>query len=176
MNITRYSVTNYDYATSRSYEDLVAAFEQAVADAENGQVAKALAEAQNAGQWESALGRLFGPSGFVRTFSMDHGRWLSFYGAPAKAKKYVYGNPVVAETMLRHDVRAGLQLPLSLLIYENKQGKGCISFDLPSTLTSFTHQLDLTSAAQALDAKLLAFVEQLVGAAPEPAPPGTPGQ
>lgn len=94
---------------------------------------------------------------------MDHGRWLGFYGISAKAKKYTFGNPIVAETLLRHGTRAGLQVPLSLLIFEDAHGRSCVTYDLPSSVLRFIDSPELQQAAAALDAKLTGFIEKLTG-------------
>lgn len=162
--ITRYTVENREHVSAKSYEEVLAAFETAVGDAEHGEVNEALNAVDNAEDWERAMTALFGPAGFVRVFSLDHGRWLGFYGTAAKARKYIYGNPVVAETMLRHDLRGGLQVPLSIMIWEDGDGLARISYDLPSSTMGFIDDPALAEAARALDAKLIAFVEGLTGA------------
>ena len=162
--INRYTVENREHVSEKSYEEMVAAFETAVGDAEHHEVIDALDAAENAAQWQRAVTAMFGPAGFVRVFSIDHGRWMSFYGAKVKAKKYVYGNPLVAETMLAHDLRAGLQVPLSIMIREDADGHARVSYDLPSSVMSFLDSPELAKAARALDAKLTAFVEELTGA------------
>ena len=162
--ITKYTVESREHVSAKSYEEVVSAFEAAVGDAEHGEVVEALKAADNAGDWERAVTALFGTAGFVRVFALDHGRWLGFYGTKAKARKYVYGNPMVAETMLRHDLRAGLQVPLSIMIWEDADGHARVSYDLPSSVMSFIDHPDLAKAASALDAKVIALVEELTGA------------
>ena len=161
--ITTYAVENHQHVSDKTYEELIAEFEEVTGDGELGLVTQALSAARTAQEWEESLKDLMGPSGFGRAFSMDHGRWLGFYGTPAKAKKYVYGNPVVAETIVRHDTRAGLQVPISLLIYEDADGHGCVTYDLPSSLMRFIDNPELRQAVAALDAKVTSFVEKLTG-------------
>jgi hypothetical protein len=162
--IENYTVQHYEHVSTKSYEDVVREFETAVADAEHGEFAKAAESATTSSEWEANLNALFGPSGFIRVFSIDHGHWMGLYGAPAKAKKYIYGNPIVAWTMLQHDVRAGVQVPLSLMIYETPDGEVRVSYDLPSSVMGFIHDDALAEAASGLDAKLTAFVTELAGA------------
>ena len=130
---------------------------------EQGQLAQALSAANTAQEWEESLEELMGSSGFGRAFSMDHGRWLGFYGTSAKVKKYLFGNPIVAETLLRHDSRAGQHVPLSLVIYEDAEGHGCVAYDLPSSILGFIDNPELHDAAAALDAKVISFMEKLTG-------------
>jgi hypothetical protein len=58
--ITKYTVENDEYVTDKTSE--------------------------NAGEWEESINKCFGPSGFLRFFTVDHGRWMGFYGREAKAK------------------------------------------------------------------------------------------
>ena len=87
----------------------MAAFEAVVADRQHGEFQSAFTDADRSADssesWEKALGSLFGPSGFMYVFAIDFGTLLGWYGNPQKAKMYIYGNPIVAETMLRHDIR-----------------------------------------------------------------------
>jgi uncharacterized protein (DUF302 family) len=162
--IENYTVQHYEHVSTKSYDELVREFETAVGNAEHGELAKAGEAAANRSEWEANLNALFGSSGFMRVFSIDHGNWLGFYGVAAKAKKYVFGNPIVAWSMLRHDLRAGAQVPLSLMIYETPGGEVRVSYDLPSSVLGFIHDDDLAEAASGLDAKLTAFVAELAGA------------
>ena len=40
--------------------------------------------------------------------SVDHGVWLARIGLNASARMYTIGNPLIARTMLEHDIAAGL--------------------------------------------------------------------
>src|SRR3546814_9575224 len=64
-----------------------------------------------------------GSSGFMRFSVIDHGRWLAVMGRQAQALMIVLGNPLIAWTMLRHDVAAGLNVPVRLSIHEDPEGK-----------------------------------------------------
>lgn len=100
-------------------------------------------------------------SGFMRFQLFDHGGWLGLYGIQAKCRLYILGNPLIAETMLRHDIRAGLNVPVRLIIYETKAGEARLGYDLPSSLMSPLRNADVTAAAEKLDAKLAALVEHV---------------
>jgi uncharacterized protein (DUF302 family) len=107
---------------------------------------------------------LFGPSGFTRVFSLDTGQLISWYGKPAKAKMYIYGNPIIAASMLVHDIRAAGRVPLQILIYEAENGEVTLGYDLPSTIMSRFGNKELDAAALELDKKLVAFATELTGA------------
>jgi uncharacterized protein (DUF302 family) len=67
--------------------------------------------------------------------------------------------------MLMHDIGAGLNVPLKVMIYEDaKSGTTRFAHDLPSSLMSRLGNADVASAAWALDAKLAALAELVTGA------------
>jgi uncharacterized protein (DUF302 family) len=54
----------------------------------------------------------------MRFLTVDHGAWLARIGLKAKARMYTIGNPLIARTMLEHNIAAGLNVPVRLMIYE----------------------------------------------------------
>jgi hypothetical protein len=162
-------VRYHEHVSTKSYEELIAAFEDAVAEADPAAIADTVTAASNSTDsrqtWESATKSLPGPSGFVRILSLNTGELTSWYGKPAKAKMYIFGNPLIAATMLIHDIRVAGRVPLQLLIYEADNGEARLSYDLPSTLMSRFGNAQLDAAARELDKKLVAFATELTGAA-----------
>jgi uncharacterized protein (DUF302 family) len=67
--------------------------------------------------------------------------------------------------MLRHDIRAGLNVPVRVTIYrDDASGTTRFGYDEPSMLMSGLDNKDVTAAAEELDAKLAALAEQVTGA------------
>ncbi len=102
---------------------------------------------------EDRLNKAAGEEGLMLFNIQDHGKLLSIFGNPAKAKQYVLGNPLIAATMTRHDIRAGLYAPLRILVYESNESTR-IDYDLPSSLFGQFNNADITTVAQSLDSKL----------------------
>jgi uncharacterized protein (DUF302 family) len=101
----------------------------------------------------------------MRFLTIDHGSWLNLLGQPAKLRMYTIGNPLIAITMLRHNIAAGLNVPLRLAIYRDEaSGTTRLTYDQPSGLMSGIGNPSLMEAAEALDAKLAALAEQVTGA------------
>src|SRR5271156_1624499 len=65
---------------------------------------------------EQRLKAAEGEEGLMLFGIQDHGALLNIYGKPRKAKQFVVGNPLVAATMTRHDIRAALYAPLRVLV------------------------------------------------------------
>jgi len=71
---------------------------------------------------------------------------------------YTIGNPLIARTMLEHDIAAGLNVPVRLMIYEDAASRTTrLTYDLPSSLMSGLQNEKVTAAAKKLDAKLIAL-------------------
>lgn len=161
--IRKYTVENYEYVTDQTFEEVVAAFDAVFGDVEYGRFTDILKAAETREEWEREITKVLGSSGMLRFFSVDHGKWMGFYGHGVKAKKYVYGNPLIAETMMRYDVRFGQQAPNQLQVYEDADGFARVSYDLPSSLFGFIGNEELTRTAYGLDAKVAEFVEKITG-------------
>ncbi|OBI10770.1 hypothetical protein A5714_17505 [Mycobacterium sp. E2462] len=102
------------------------------------------------------------PSGFMLFGTFDHGAWITKAGIDRKVLRVVLGNPLIAITMLRHDVKAGLFAPVEVVIVDEGEGSS-LTYVKPSSLMVVEPNADLRSAAEALDAKLAALAEQVTG-------------
>lgn len=112
--------------------------------------------------------RFVGPSGFMLFAEIDHGTWIRLYGIERRSVRLVIGNPLIAITMIRHDMVAGLFAPVELLLTEDEEGSGCtIDYVLPSSLIVIdksTAAAELKDAAAALDGKFDALIRKASGA------------
>ncbi len=147
-----------EHVSSRSFEEVVSAFESAVGSVEDTGFPELLAETKNSEEFESRIKSHEGSSGFMCFLTVDHGAWLARIGLSAKARMYTIGNPLIARTMLEHDVGAGLNVPVRLIIYEDAASRTArLAYDLPSSLMSGLQNEQVTAAAKKLDAKLIAL-------------------
>jgi uncharacterized protein (DUF302 family) len=77
---------------------------------------------------------------------------------------YTIGSPLVAQTMLPHSIAAGLNVPIRLLIYEDRQsGTTRLAYGLPPSLMSVLENDEVMAAAKKLDAKLIALAAAATG-------------
>lgn len=100
-----------------------------------------------------------GRSGFMLFAALDHGAWIGKAGIDRKVVRLVVGNPLIAITMLRHDVTAGLFAPVELLLTEEPGGRSALTYVVPSSLMVVSPNPPLLAAAEELDAKLFALAE-----------------
>jgi len=102
---------------------------------------------------EDAIKKMQGYEGLMLFNKYDHGALLTAIDAPRKAIHYMIGNPLIASTMTRHDLRAGLYAPLQAIVYEGKDKTAYIEYDLPSDLFGQFNNADVTSTGKSLDTK-----------------------
>ena len=102
-----------------------------------------------------------GPHGFMQFLQMKHGSWMGLYGVHTgrQATRVVFGNPQIAITMLEHDVRAGLYVPVEALVLEKEDGQGTdVIMIKPSSLIAGGLESErdrkLREAAEKLDEKV----------------------
>jgi uncharacterized protein (DUF302 family) len=162
---TTFTVHHNEHVSSRPFEEVVNAFESAVGSVEDTGFPALLAATKSAEEFESQVKSRESTSGFMRFLTVDHGAWLVRIGLNAKARMYTIGNPLIARTMLEHDIAAGLNVPVRLMIYEDAvSGTTRLAYDLPSSLMSGLQNEKVAGAAKKLDAKLIALAIHATGA------------
>jgi uncharacterized protein (DUF302 family) len=103
--------------------------------------------------------RFVGASGFMLFAEIDHGGWLPKFGINRRTVRWILGNPLIAVTMIRHDITAGLFAPVELLVTEAEDHPGAtVTYVRPSTLMVIGENPPLLEAAKALDEKYDALV------------------
>jgi uncharacterized protein (DUF302 family) len=155
-----------EHVSGRTFEVVVTAFEAAVGTIDEESFHAAVRASAGADQFERRMRAFEGSSGFMRFMRIDHGAWMSRIGLAAKAILYILGNPLIARTLLEHDIRAGLNVPVRAMIYEDQRSGACrFAYDLPSSLMAPLGNEKLLAAARRLDEKLAALAESVTGAA-----------
>jgi uncharacterized protein (DUF302 family) len=163
MTSVSYLVQHHEHSSTRSYDEVIQAFEAATGSVEGGTWPHISASARNLAEFEKLVHEREESSGFMRFLTIDHG-WMSRYGSKARSRMYTLGNPLIAQTMLRHSVAAGLNVPIRLLIYEHlDSGTTRLAYDLPSSLMSVLKNDGVMTAAKELDAKLIALAVRVIG-------------
>ncbi|KAK2623522.1 hypothetical protein QTJ16_007076 [Diplocarpon rosae] len=115
-------------------------------------------------RFKSAVEAAIGPHGFMIFQEFDHGIWISLFGVGSglKAKRVILGNPLIALTMLEHDLAAGLFVPVEILVLE-KEGGTEIIWNVPSAqISAVNKHAKLLTAAVELDRKLVALVKDIL--------------
>jgi uncharacterized protein (DUF302 family) len=159
------TLVHCEHESEWTFEEVVAAFEKAVGVVEGEAFRNVVANSQNEVEFEKGMRAFEGPSGFMRFLDVDHGAWMMRIGLKAKCRLYVLGNPLIARTMLKHDLGVGLNVPVRAMIYEDqKTGRTRFAYDLPSSLMARLQNKDVTAAAKLLGQKLIALAKSVTGA------------
>ena len=161
----RFEGVRVRYDSAKGYDELLAAL---LADI--GEKPVSLDEVATASDWQSyqdTVEPLAGPSGFMLFDLIDHGAWITKAGIDRKAMRVVLGNPLIAITMLRHDVTAGLFAPVELLIVDEGEGRSSLTYVKPSSLMVVENNPELLAAAEELDAKLAALATKVTSGSNE---------
>jgi uncharacterized protein (DUF302 family) len=163
--IDSFTVQHCEHVSQRSFEAVVAAFEAELGSVEGGDIIpREVAAATSQSDFEARIRAYEGRSGFMRFLTNDHGAWMSRMGEEAKIRSYIIGNPLIAQTMMKHDPGVGLNVPIRVQIYRAPSGEVRLAYDLPSSLMSRLHNDDVSAAALKLDAKLRALAVLATGA------------
>ena len=113
---------------------------------------EAITEAEYAQKVEE---RFVGESGFMLFHEIDHGGWLPRFGINRLSVRLILGNPLIAITMIRHDITAGLFAPVEILVTEKRSGAGTtITYVRPSSLMVIEENPPLHEAAKAFSSAL----------------------
>jgi len=134
----------------KNFENILGRFDPAVATM----------FADNPLQADEAMKQMEGEQNLMIFSSQDHGALLLLAGQTRKAVRYILGNPRVALQMTQHDVRAGLYVPLSVLVYEVSENAVLVEFDRPSSLLGQFKDPKVTDVARGLDVKLARIIEK----------------
>jgi hypothetical protein len=153
-----------EHESDRSFDAVVAAFEAAIGSIEGPAFGKAVASSTSPEDFEARMHAFEGPSEFMLFLKLDHGAWMERLGIHARAYLYILGNPLIARTMIEHNIGVGLNVPVRVLIYEDRRtGTGRLAYDVPSSLMARLNDPRVTAAAQKLDDKLSALALTATG-------------
>jgi uncharacterized protein (DUF302 family) len=163
--VTRtYEVTQVERTIDVPYAELTLAFESLL-----GRMDAAALEALRPLTAETARAKLasfVGPLDFVLFQKLDHGALVTaLYGRQARAMTYVFGNALIAVEMTKHDLRAGLHVPLRLFVEEVADGRVRVTYDLPSSLIAPLGSAPADAVARELDAKVERLLDETVARA-----------
>lgn len=98
-----------------------------------------------------------------------HHVWLNVYHATITPQTAIYtiGNPLIAQSILKHDLDAGLHIPPRLLVQEKPEGKGTrVMYQLPSSIMVLpgSENTGLKELAEGLDRKFEALMRKITEA------------
>ncbi|KZT08056.1 uncharacterized protein LAESUDRAFT_757758 [Laetiporus sulphureus 93-53] len=114
---------------------------------------------------DSGMKQFTGGNDFVFFSEALFQNWRNaYYGKPTpEIIQYTLGNPLVAETMMRHDIRTALSVPFRILVAERPDGRGTqLSYFQLMPLIAVPEGGEVNHKLRAAAEKLDADAEQLV--------------
>jgi uncharacterized protein (DUF302 family) len=166
VTVREYRGKRLEYRSNKSFDEVLSALRGLVGNATIAQVNEHGTGGATREQFEKRIHALEGESGFMLFHEINHSQWIQAYGMKRNVLRWILGNPLIAITMLKHDIRAGLFAPVELMLIEDESGQGCtVIYDLPSSLMVTEENPPLLEAAQALDKKLATLVARATGIA-----------
>jgi uncharacterized protein (DUF302 family) len=168
FSVQPFEAKRLQYASPRSFDDILQTFQEVVGTTDGAAVLQGTSESvRTREEYEKLVQSHVGESGFMLFFQLDYGRWLPLFGVQRRVMRLIFGNPLLAITMLQHDVTAGLFVPVEIVVVENESRDGAaVIYDLPSAQMKIENNPALLAAAQELDRKLQVVVSRVTGVEP----------
>lgn len=156
------------YESTRSYDEILQNFQKLVGTTNHSAVLQGSSESVHTREdYEKVVRSQLGESDFMLFFSIDHGKWLKLLGVQRRVMRLIFGNPLIAITMMQHDVNAGLFAPVEMLVVENEsKDSSTVIYDLPSAQMKIENNPTMLAAAQELDRKLQVLVSRVTDVEP----------
>ena len=159
-HVTPFSGARMRFESDKTYDEVLAALFADIGDRPV-PINELPTKAATWDTYQSLVEPYVGPSGFMLFAAFDHGSWIRYAGIDRKALRVILGNPLIAITMVRHDVSAALFAPVELLVVDEPGDRSSVTYVLPSSLMVVEPNPPLLAAAQVLDEKLEALVRKV---------------
>jgi uncharacterized protein (DUF302 family) len=148
-------IQHTEVATGRTYEALVKTFEHELGYLDPLIGASLIEQKASWSEVEREIARMAGPRGLMIIFRADQGRITSLSGQQKRCSLYLVGNPVIADQIIRIDLRASFYVPFRVCLYDDGGPDGAvISFDRPSSFLAALGKPELTEFGALLDRKI----------------------
>jgi uncharacterized protein (DUF302 family) len=154
INVQRFSVT-----FSKKFEDVVAAFQQAVGHPDMNEFRKQLTAAGTYAALEKVVHGAVGPSDLMEFTRFDFGEVLrKRNGAAApRSVRFVVGNPIIMSQMVEHVPDAGSYAPVTVLVDQRLDGV-YLSYDRMASFLALYGNSEALKVARDLDSKVEAVL------------------
>ena len=159
MTTKQITVRRFSVISSQPFVDVVANLEAAVGHPDMGAFRNEVASAKTYADLEKVVERATGTSAFMEFARYDLGeiaRKRNGEQAP-KSARFVVGNPVTMEKMVRHVPDAGSYAPVTILVDERPDGVH-LSYDKMASFLATYGNAEALNVAQDLDSKIEAII------------------
>lgn len=146
--IEQIKVTHVRKSSKKDFDLVLRTFESLLGKPSLESIAGALKES---GGGNAEIQAMAGASGLMILGCLDmHSSVLHLKQNKIRSLQYLVGNPVVADSMIKHNLEAALYAPLRILLSEDAEGTFFV-YDRPSSLFGQWHSLEIDNVAVKLD-------------------------
>ncbi|KAG6855134.1 hypothetical protein C0991_006063 [Blastosporella zonata] len=156
---TSFTAQLVTYETTLAFQEVIARLDAEInkAEAGAGQFIQRLRNVSTKKDLQDLVSGVTGDHDFVYFLEMNHYIWMNVYHeaeTTPPAVVYTIGNPILAETFMRYDIRAGYSIPPRLMIVQNADASlTTVFYHLPSSLVVSDNE-ELNLAIRVVDDKL----------------------
>jgi uncharacterized protein (DUF302 family) len=162
--ISRVEVERFNLTSSRSFDEVLAAINDAVGHPEMAQFWSETQQARTVGELENSIQKALGRTGLMSFVQFDHGAIVRKATGRHKPRmvRLVVGNPLIMQEMAKHVPDAGSYAPVTVLVDERSDGVH-LSYDRMASLLAQYGNSDALAVARNLDKKVEALLLEAAG-------------
>ena len=159
--ISTVEVERFSLASSRSFDEVLAAINDAVGHPEMDEFWSSTQQARTVGELENSIQKALGRTGLMSFVQFDHGAIVRKATGRDKPRmvRLVIGNPLIMQEMAKRVPDAGSYAPVTVLVDERSDGVH-LSYDRMSSLLAPYGSPDALQVAQDLDNKVEDLLKQ----------------
>ena len=154
MTILNSTIERFSIVSDNAFDDVVAGFIAKVGHPAMEEFHKRIAASQTEDDLKAVVESATGPSGLMEFARYDLGEVLRKENAAApKSRRFIVGNPLIMNQMVKVVPDAGSYAPVTILIDERQDGVH-LSYDRMASLLSTYGNLEALKVAKDLDSKV----------------------
>ena len=159
--ISKLQVERFSLTSSRSFEEVLAAINDAVGHPDMAEFWKSARQARTIGELESTIQKALGRTGLMSFVQFDHGTIVRKETGSDRPRmvRLVIGNPLIMKEMAKHVPDAGSYAPVTVLVDERPDGVH-LSYDRMASFLAPYGNPEALAVAQSLDNKVEDLLRQ----------------
>src|SRR6478735_6819293 len=162
--IRKIEVERFTLSSTKSFDQVVAAFNSAVGHPDMAEFWKSTHQAQSDAELQSTIEKGLGRTGLMLFVEFDHGAVVRSGTGRATPRmiRFVIGHPLIMREMATHAPDAGSYAPGAVLVDERADGVH-LSYDRMASLLAPYENSEALNVARDLDAKVEDLLRQAAG-------------
>ncbi len=159
--ISKVDVERFSLTSSRSFDEVLAAINDAVGHPDMTEFWRSTHQARTVGELENSIQKALGKTGLMSFVELDHGaivRKMTGRDTP-RIVRLVIGNPLIMQQMAKHVPDAGSYAPVTVLVDERPDGVH-LSYDRMASFLAPYANADVFAVARNLDNKIEDLLQQ----------------